>query len=412
MSISEFERLSRNIDGQTTEVIQLMKNLVAIKSVGPLNNGPGELEKAQFLKQYLKTFGFTEIEEYFSPDSTVAEGMRPNLIATIPGKNRDRKIWIMSHMDVVPAGDLSKWETDPFETVVKDGKIFGRGTEDNGQGIVSSIIAAKAFIEEGLVPKYDIALLFVSDEETGNEHGLTYMLENHSELFAEDDFYIVPDAGEADGSMIEVAEKSLMWVKFKTVGKQAHASLPESGINAFRAGSQLVVELNNLHQIFNEKNSVFDPPISTFEPTKKESNELNINTIPGEDVFYLDCRVLPRYDLDDILTEIKQICAAIERRFKVTIEATVELREQSAPATDVDAEVVKTLSKAIKQVYKIVPRPMGIGGGTVATNFRKKDLNVAVWATIADTAHQPNEYAVLENILKDAKVFAHVALHP
>jgi succinyl-diaminopimelate desuccinylase len=265
-------------------------------------------------------------------------------------------------------------------------------------------------LEEKLTPSINIALLFVADEETGSTYGLDYLIENHRELFNDDDLFIVPDAGEADGAMIEVAEKSILWLKFKTTGTQVHASLPGRGNNAFKAGANLVVELDQLHTVFNGKNDVFDPPISTFEPTRKESNVLNINTIPGEDIFFMDCRILPRYALQDVLREVKRITKEIEKKFNVSIEISIEQEEQAASATSADAPVVNLLKNAIKKVYKLEPRAKGIGGGTVAAIFRRAGLDVAVWSKIDDMAHQPNEYCVIDNIINDAKVLGHVCL--
>lgn len=269
MSNENLAKLNRQIDDLGTEAIELMKNIIPIKSLGPLNDGSGESEKAEFIKDYLKAIGIEEIEEYPAPDPSVPGGLRPNLVARIPGKNRNRTVWIMAHLDVVPEGDRSKWDTNPFEAVIKNGKIYGRGTEDNNQGLVSAIMTAKAFTDEGIQPENNLAILLVSDEETGSRFGLEFMIENHSDLFKKEDIFIVPDAGESDSSMIEVAEKSILWIKFKTRGRQVHASMPEKGINAFKAASNLVVELDQLHQLFGASDPVFDPPISTFEPTKR-----------------------------------------------------------------------------------------------------------------------------------------------
>ncbi|MGD9897625.1 MAG: M20 family metallo-hydrolase [Calditrichaceae bacterium] len=410
MSTENLAKLNRQIDDLGTEAVELMKNIIPIKSLGPLNNGSGESEKAEFIKDYLKAIGVEEIEEYPAPDPSVPGGLRPNLVARVPGKNRNRTVWIMAHLDVVPEGDLSKWDTNPFEAVIKNGKIYGRGTEDNNQGLVSAIMTAKAFTDEGIQPENNLAILLVSDEETGSRFGLEFMIENHSDLFKKEDIFIVPDAGEPDSSMIEVAEKSILWIKFKTRGKQVHASMPEKGINAFKAASSLVVELDQLHQLFSASDPVFDPPISTFEPTKKESNVPNINTIPGDDVFYLDCRILPEYSIEDVLGRVKNICEGIEKKFNVNIEISTEQKEQAAPATPVDAPVVVALKKAVKDVYSTDAKAMGIGGGTVAAIFRRAGFNVAVWSTIDDLAHQPNEYCVIQSLVNDAKVFAHVCM--
>ncbi len=408
--MSDHDRIMKHIGKLKPEAVELMKKLVSIRALGPLNGGDGEGEKAAFVKSYLQSNGFTEIEDYPAPDPAVSDGLRPNMVVRVPGKNTGKTVWIMAHLDVVPEGDTSKWDTDPFEAVLKDGRIYGRGTEDNHQGLVSGIMAARAFLELNIQPAFNMALLIVADEETGSKFGLEYMVKHHSGLFGKDDLYIVPDAGEPDSRMIEVAEKSILWLKFKTIGKQVHASIPDKGINAFRAASHLVVALEELHHIYDAHDDVFDRPTCTFEPTKKEANVPNVNTIPGDDIFYLDCRVLPQYDLVDVKKTVRGICDRIEKQFNVTIEFSSEQEEQAAPATAVDAEIVVRLQKAVKDVYGIDAQPMGIGGGTVAAYFRKAGFPTAVWSTIQDLAHQPNEFCVIDDMMKDAMVFADVCL--
>jgi len=408
--VDNFEKINRNIDNATMEAIDLMKKIIPIKALGPENDGQGEAEKAEFLKDYLKTIGFEQIDEYPAADPRVPGGIRPNMIARVNGQNPDKTVWIMAHLDVVPEGDRSKWDTNPFEAIVKNSRIYGRGTEDNNQGMVSGILAAKAFIEEGVKPQNNLALLLVADEETGSEYGLHFMMKEHKELFGQDDIYIVPDAGEADSCMIEVAEKSILWIKFTTKGKQVHASMPEKGINAFKAASHLAVRLDRLHDVYSDNDPVFDPPISTFEPTKKEANVPNVNTIPGDDVFFLDCRILPQYKIGDVMDSAREICKEIEEEFNVKISLSTAQEEQAAPATSVEAPVVLALEKAVKEVYNKDARPMGIGGGTVAAVFRREGYSAAVWSTMDDLAHQPNEYCSIDAMVNDAKVFAHVCL--
>lgn len=411
MDKKTFDKISSRIDGYGDEAIKLETELTAIQALAPENGGDGEQEKAAFLQTYLeKELHCDQVTRYDAPDERVSAGVRPNLIATIKGNQPGRTVWIMSHMDVVPPGDLSKWEGDPWTVRVADGKIYGRGTEDNQQGIVSSLLTAKAFRDENIVPESNIGLILVADEETGSKYGIQYLLEQHKALFKKDDLYIIPDAGNSEGSMLEIAEKSILWFKFRVLGKQTHASTPELGVNAFKAGAYLIVKLDNLYMMYNAADPVFDPPLSTFEPTKKEANVPNINTIPGEDVFYLDCRLLPSYDVDQFITNVKRICKEVESRHHVTVEVTTEQELRAPASTPAGSPVVKALQLAISETRGLQAKPMGIGGGTVAAFFRQAGIPAVVWATQDDTLHGPNEYAKIENILNDAKVFAHVAL--
>jgi succinyl-diaminopimelate desuccinylase len=124
----------------------------------------------------------------------------------------------------------------------------------------------------------------------------------------------------------------------------------------------------------------------------------------------MDCRVLPDYNLQDVLTAIQKIVHAIEKKFKVQIEISTAQYVQSAKPTSPDAPVVKALTEAIQTVYNVKAFAGGVGAGTVASYIRKKDYPVAVWSKINQTAHQPDENCPIDNMLGNAKVFAHLFL--
>jgi succinyl-diaminopimelate desuccinylase len=282
--------------------------------------------------------------------------------------------------------------------------------EDNQQALVASLLVAKAMMDCGYRPPVDLALLFAADEETGSDLGAIWLAANHPEIFGKDDVFLVPDGGESDGSMVEVAEKSLWWLKITTRGKQCHASMPGQGRNSFKAACDLAIRMQSLYKKFNKKDKLYCPPMSTFEPTKKDANVPNINTIPGDDVFYYDCRVLPQYPLKTVEAEIKRLAKGVEKKYGVKISFDNMQRSEAAPPTSPDAEVVKFVGEAIKEIHGVKARTMGIGGGTVAAVFRRLGLPAVVSAKLDETAHQPNEYCILDNLIDDAKVCALTAL--
>ena len=395
------EELFRHIDGMRDEVLEWFKGMLRIPALSPVNGGEGEGKKADYLTELLREIGVDEIKRFEAPDTVP----RPNIIALKHGKNRERTLYVMAHMDVVPPGELSLWETDTFEPVIKDGKVYARGSEDNGQELIASISALKALNDLSIEPALNIGLVLVADEETGSEKGIKFLM--NKGIFGRDDLIIVPDAGAPDGSEIEIAEKSILWLRVTTKGKQCHASTPENGVNAFTAGMRYALRLQEtLKEKFGVKNEIFKPPVSTFEPTKKEANVPNVNTIPGEDVFYVDCRILPDYPLEEIMNTARGIANEVENMTgaRITIEAVN--REEAAPPTPENAPVVGMLKKAVKEVYGIEPETVGIGGGTCAAIVRKAGFNAVVWSKIDDMAHQPNEYAVIDNLMSDLKVYA------
>ena len=413
------EKLLSWIDNSVSLAVELETELTKRPAISPDSGGEGELDKCLFLESWLKAHGITHLERFDAPDDRAKGGVRPNLIATINGDDdggeEKERLWIMSHIDVVPPGEKKLWQSDPWTVVRADDgplgpRLIGRGVEDNQQGIVSSVLAVLAFTAQGLKPARTIKLLFAADEETGSVFGIEWLVKNHGSLFRKNDMVLVPDGGDINGELIEIAEKNIMWMRFTTHGKQSHGSRPDLGANAFLAASDLAVRLHNgLSGIFSDCDPLFSPDYSTFQPTKKEANVPNINTIPGEDVFYMDMRVLPRYSRNAVIAEIYLIKVKIEKEYHVTVEYSFNQLTESMP-TAADAPIVKLLEKAIPEVYDVTPKPIGIGGGTVSAYLRNIGIDCAVWTKTQVSMHQPNEYALLDNILGDAKVMALLGL--
>jgi succinyl-diaminopimelate desuccinylase len=396
--------LNKYIETLSDSIIDLQKGLTSHPAVNPENGGDGEYEKFLFLKEKIKNWGFDSIDEILVPDERVSAKVRPTLIATINGKT-DKRLWLISHLDVVPPGEMTLWETDPFEAVVKGDKIFGRGTEDNQQSLVSSLIATKAILDQKIKPHFTVKLMFVADEEVGSDFGIKWILDN-GKIFSKDDLVITPDVGDPEGVSIEIAEKSILWATFKIMGRQSHGSRPDLGINAARASSHLCIRLDELNNIFNAKNDVFDIPYSTFEPTKRIGSVMNMNTIPGEEILGFDCRILPQYDIDEIISKMNEISRSVEKDFNVKIEISFQQKLQAAPPTPKESKVVQLLKDSIYKVLKKDVKFIGIGGGTVAAYFRMKGIDAALWSTVDNTMHSPNEYSSIKNTISDSKVFA------
>ncbi len=400
----DVNRIRERAAGMKTGMIELQRALTAVPAISPQSGGTGEWDKGQLLIQRLSALGLPAPEMYAAPDPRVPSGKRPNIVVTIPGASDERTLWIMSHLDVVPPGEASLWKSDPYTLVVDGDAVIGRGVEDNQQGLVSSVFAAVVLRELGVTPRTTVKLLFVADEETGSELGIQHLL-SHTALFRPSDWALVPDSGSADGAEIEVAEKSLLWLKIRTRGRQCHASTPQKGVNAFLAASHLVVRLEELSRLYPQKNTLFDPPVSTFIPTRKEANVPNINTLPGDDVFYLDSRILPEVDVEEAITQIRLIAASVEKDFGVTVELET-VQRSSSPPTPADSPLVKSLSRAVKRIYGVEGRLIGIGGGTVGAFLRKKGIHTAVWSRLEENAHQPNERCLISNMVGDCAVMA------
>jgi succinyl-diaminopimelate desuccinylase len=404
------QRLFHEIEQSQTEMVKTLMAIIRLPAIAPENGGDGETQKAEKLTQILQDTDFDKIERYDAKDSRVSSGKRPNILAYCRGETDAKRLWIITHLDVVPPGEEHMWTVSkPFEPQLKDNRVYGRGAEDNGQSLIASLFAVKAIKRLGLKPKRTVALAFVADEEQGSKYGIQHLIDKG--LFRKDDLIVVPDGGSGDGSFIEVAEKGILWFRLRTFGKQVHASLPNTGLNAHRVGMQVALALDRmLHEKYSRKDEQFDVPWSTFEPTKKEKNVEAVNIIPGEDTLCFDCRILPSYSLDEVLSKIKRITEEFEKETGVKITVEV-LQKQDAPETnDGNSEVAMLLKRAIRESRGLDARVGGIGGGTCAAFFRKTGFPAVVWSTVDEVAHQQDEYSKVTNMVNDAKVFALLAM--
>jgi succinyl-diaminopimelate desuccinylase len=178
------------------------------------------------------------------------------------------------------------------------------------------------------------------------------------------------------------------------------------------AGADLVLRLRTgLLKKFSARDSLFEPDYSTIEPTKKEPNVPNINSIPGYDIFYMDMRILPRYPVKDVLAEAERIKKEIEKEYGVKAELST-VQSMESKGTDPASPIVTLLSKSVKALLGVETRPVGIGGGTVGAFLRNEGIDAVVWGRMDDCAHQPNEYCIIQNLLDNAKVMAAMAADP
>ena len=204
----QLEKVLDRIEGSRDDIIRDMCEMIRVPSIGPFNGGEGECKRADVIETFLKGH-FDSVERFDREDDHFPGVIRPNIVARKNGK-RKGTVWIVSHMDTVLPGDLSKWDSPPYEPRIDGDRIYGLGTEDNGQSVIASIYGAK-YIESGTLEGKSLALAIVADEETKSIMGIGHLIE--CGLFGEDDFILVPDWGTPNGCMVDVAEKHLLWFK-------------------------------------------------------------------------------------------------------------------------------------------------------------------------------------------------------
>jgi len=127
---SDFARIKERIGRLEPEMVEMQRRLVALPAISPVSGGEGEKARVEYLAGLLRSWGL-EVTEYRAPDNRAPAGYRPSLTARVKGRRPRPSLWLMTHLDVVPPGPRDLWQSDPFELRVENGRMYGRGTEDN-----------------------------------------------------------------------------------------------------------------------------------------------------------------------------------------------------------------------------------------------------------------------------------------
>lgn len=406
-------RILTDISDQRAEVIAIQRELVARPALNPEDGGQGEEEKARWIESRLVAKNLPPAERFDVPDERVPAKVRPNLIIRYPGAS-ERTLWIVGHMDTSPPGDLAQWTGSPWSLRFEGDILYGRGVEDNHQAITSGLVLLESLRRNNITPPLSLGLVLTSGEKYGfpRRYGIAALLHAKPELFRSGDLIILNDYGNAEGTLVEVAEKGLLWLRIRVTGKQAHGARPHTGINALDAGAGFIVDLRTLHSLFPNENTLFMPPVSSFVVTKPEGSTPAINQVPGEFIFHLDCRLLSPYTADAVQAAVRKLADAAEQRDNTTIAIERLLAIPAVPGTSPDAPIVQALTRAVHAQFGKVVKPEGIGGVTIATELRAKNLPVAVWAKSESMGHSPNERISITAQLDAAKIFARMLFDP
>lgn len=404
------------------EATRLLQEYVRIDSSNP----PGDTRKtADFLSAVLEREGIS-VTRYESEPGKVIVVAR--LKATVPPVGK--AILLQHHMDVVPA-DKSRWNTDPFTPVVRDGNLWGRGSMDmKGLGVAHLL----AFLElkRSHVPiNRDVILMAVPDEEVGGAMGARWMIANHyNELDPE---YVLDEGGFGSGDLfapgrlvygISVAEKKIVWLKVRAEGVAGHGSQP----NDQNPNDRLVRALGRLLsqpmpggdfavlKTMQERIGTFSPnkftnaiQHSTIAITWLRSgvgDPPKVNVIPSVAEVGLDCRVLPGTSRDAWIEEIKRRLGDPQLKVELISESDDPI------VTPQDTPLYRNLAAAIKRRHPdAIVTPMLIPYGTDSNAFRPHGVKsygffpAALPADVVASMHGDGEHVPLAGVAESVQVF-------
>ncbi|EJF6552493.1 ArgE/DapE family deacylase [Listeria monocytogenes] len=369
--------------------IQILKDLVNIDST----NGHEE-QVANYLQKLLAEHGIESEKVQYDVD-------RASLVSEIGSSNK-KVLAFSGHMDVVDAGDVSKWKFPPFEATEHEGKLYGRGATDMKSGLAAMVIAMIELHEEKQKLNGKIRLLATVGEEIG-ELGAEQLTQKG---YADDlDGLII---GEPSGHRIVYAHKGSINYTVKSTGKNAHSSMPEFGVNA----------IDNLLLFYNE--------VEKFVKSIDATNEIlgdfihnvtvidggnQVNSIPEKAQLQGNIRSIPEMDNETVKQVLVKIINKLNKQENVNLELIFDYDKQPV-FSDKNSDLVHIAKSVASDIVKEEIPLLGISGTTDAAEFTKakKAFPVIIFGPGNETPHQVNENVPVENYLEMIDVYKRIAI--
>ncbi len=420
----DLKKIFEDVDNlQEETIMEIMKKLIKIDTSVPPGNTYRKYVDA--ISPYFIELGFT-LEEIVIPEKLIQqipyhlEGPRINLIAT-KDYNQEKWLTFYGHMDVVPAltQGQKKWRFPPFEaTLVKSGKIYGRGTADMKGDMVCLILAVQIIDKLNLKPKFNIQILNCTDEEVGVYPGIRYLAEQRyikGTMFCMDGM-ITP--------LIPVGTGGDLNILIEIIGKSCHSGYNFLGINAIEEALPLLNELMVLKRKVEKRRSTDIPgdprdkigenlrpmfSLVIIESGKKE------NIIPGYCKLIINRRIIPDEKLEDVKQEILESINKGKQKSKA-LDVKVSFRYDNPPLkVNHNLPILKRWRKTMALVNDITEDKIQTIGtsastdmGFVADILNKEDIILTGIESPTSKAHAENEFTRIRDIktlLKEIIIF-------
>ncbi|WP_286232583.1 succinyl-diaminopimelate desuccinylase [Thalassotalea sediminis] len=307
------------------------------------------------------------------------------------------------HTDVVPAGNLERWHTPPFEPTFKEGYLFGRGAADMKGSLAAMIVATERFITDYPSHKGSIAFLITSDEEGPFINGTTRVIDTLEARNEKIDYCIVgePSSTHEVGDIVKNGRRGSISGELEIFGKQGHVAYPQHVENPIHLAMPALAQLSQTH--WDTGNSYF--PETSFQLSNIQSGTGATNVVPGHLTAWFNLRYSTELSDEKIVNKIDAILTdhQLDYEIKWTFNGQPFITE---PGTLVDA-----VSKAIKSV-KSFDTTLSTSGGTSDGRFiAPTGAQVVELGPCNATIHQVNESVKCSDLEDLVEIYYHTLVN-
>ncbi len=304
------------------------QSLIRIDSQNP---GVQESACAEWVGNRLAGMGLSVASE-------VVEGNRRNLISTVPGSGSSPRLVLLSHMDTVPIG--GGWTLPPLEGIIKDERIYGRGSCDMKGGMAVALGLLESLVTTGTEVSGDVVFVATVDEEAPDMAGAQHLVA--SGLLRPDDQVL---ALEPTGMRLRVAQMGLRWIEITVTGRMAHAGRAHLGIDSAHVMARIVDRLKQHVQSLPYEDEILGRPRFTCGII---NGGVATNVVPPSTTASFDIRIVPPMTIDDVISMVETIATEVMHDFP---GATFAITPLGAPRPPVRAEESSKIVSGLRSAY-------------------------------------------------------------
>jgi len=369
------------------EAIKHAVELIRRRSITPQDGGCQD-----YIEAVLTPLGFTR--------TRVDVGGVINSIYSRKG-DKQGTLAYAGHTDVVPTGPENQWPHPPFEAVVENNVLHGRGAQDMKAGIACWLTALeKCCAQEAALP--GLQLLITSDEEGDSIDGTVRLVEYLQEQKLLPDAAVVgePSSSSQVGDTIRRGRRGVAHVYLSVEGKQGHSAYPQDADNAIHHAVEALHAIQHID---------WGIPAAGFPPTSCQFTNIRggegaSNVIPGWASAFADIRYNPGLDFEEIRQRIETACAG---------DSTIQLdiRHEAAAFYTADCPLLDLVEQSIERINGIKTL-RDTGGGTSDGRFlAAADIPVVELGLTNDTIHQIGERVAISELNELTRIYAEIITH-